>query len=40
MVPNEKQMERFRTLTQIPGISAHEMRVRDNLKKELSRFSG
>ncbi len=38
MVPNEKQMERFRTLTQIPGISAHEMRVRDYMKRELSRF--
>jgi len=32
-------MERFRTLTQIPGLSAHEMRVRDYMKKELSRHS-
>ncbi len=39
MTPNEKQMERFRTLTQLPGLSAHEMHVRDYMKKELSRFS-
>jgi len=39
MIPNERQMERFRTLTQIPGLSAHEMRVRDYMKKELSRHS-
>lgn len=31
-------MERFRTLTQLPGISAHEMRVRDYMKQELSRY--
>ena len=29
-------MERFRTLTQLPGLSAHEMRVREYMKKELS----
>ena len=39
MVPNELQMERFRTLTQLPGLSAHEMRVRDYMKKELARYS-
>lgn len=39
MRPTDKQMERFRTLTQIPGISAHEMRVRDYMKKELSRYA-
>ncbi|PKL06639.1 MAG: peptidase M28 [Spirochaetae bacterium HGW-Spirochaetae-9] len=39
IVPSEKQMERFRTLTQIPGLSAHEMRVREYMKKELSRHS-
>ena len=32
-------MNRFRTLTQLPGVSAHEMRVREYMKKELSRFS-
>jgi len=36
MIPTEKQMERFRTLTQLPGLSAHEMRVREYMKKELS----
>jgi putative aminopeptidase FrvX len=35
MTPNEKELERFKTLTQIPGISAHEMRVREYMKKEL-----
>jgi len=39
MIPTEKQMERFRTLTQLPGLSAHEMRVREYMKKELSRHS-
>lgn len=32
-------MNRFRTLTQLPGVSAHEMRVREYMKKELSRYS-
>ena len=39
MIPTEKQMERFRALTQLPGLSAHEMRVREYMKKELSRHS-
>ncbi|MFA6366012.1 MAG: hypothetical protein WCX13_02345, partial [Candidatus Hydrogenedentales bacterium] len=39
MIPTERQMERFRTLTQIPGVSAHEMRVREYMKKELSKFA-
>ncbi len=39
MIPTELQMERFRTLTQIPGVSAHEMRVREYMKKELSRYA-
>lgn len=39
MTPTEKQMERFRILTQLPGLSGHEMRVRDYMKKELSRSS-
>jgi len=39
MIPTEQQMNRFRTLTQLPGVSAHEMRVREYMKKELSRYS-
>lgn len=37
--PDAAQLERFRTLTQLPGISAHEMRVREYMKAELSRYS-
>lgn len=40
MLPDSTQLERFSTLTQIPGISAHEMRVRDYMKQELSKHSG
>lgn len=39
MTPTQPQMERFRTLTQLPGLSGHEMRVREYMKKELTRFS-
>ncbi|HWP68216.1 MAG TPA: hypothetical protein VN437_02865, partial [Rectinemataceae bacterium] len=39
MIPTEQQMNRFRTLTQLPGVSAHEMRVREYMKKELSLYS-
>jgi putative aminopeptidase FrvX len=39
MVPNATQLERFRALTQIPGIAAHEMRVREYMKKELSKHA-
>ncbi|HEY9054551.1 MAG TPA: M42 family metallopeptidase [Rectinemataceae bacterium] len=39
MTPSQAQLERFAEITQIPGIAAHEMRVREYLKKELSRFS-
>ncbi|MCE5256904.1 MAG: M42 family metallopeptidase [Spirochaetaceae bacterium] len=39
MQPDAVQMERFKTLTQLPGISAHEMHVREYMKQELSRFS-
>jgi len=38
-VPNAASMERFRTLTQLPGISGHEMRVRDYMKREMSRYT-
>ena len=39
MTPSEKEIERFRTLTQLPGIAAHEMRVRDYMKTQLSAYS-
>jgi len=39
MLPTDTQMKRFETLTQLPGISAHEMRARDYMKKELARYS-
>jgi len=36
MTPTDSQLERFRILTQLPGISAHEMRVRDYMKSQLA----
>lgn len=39
MVPNATQLERFSALTQIPGIAAHEMRVREYMKKELAKHA-
>jgi putative aminopeptidase FrvX len=39
MTPSEKEIERFRTLTQLPGIAAHEMRVRDYMKAQFSAYS-
>lgn len=39
MVPTQEQLERFRTLTQLPGISAHEMRVRDYMKSQLGAYA-
>jgi putative aminopeptidase FrvX len=38
MTPSEKEIERFKTLTQLPGIAAHEMRVREYMKTQLSAF--
>lgn len=39
MVPTQEQLDRFRILTQLPGVSAHEMLVRDYMKSELSRYA-
>jgi len=39
MIPDEIQMRRFEILTQLPGISAHEMKVREYMKNELKRDS-
>jgi len=39
MTPSEKELKRFETLTQLPGISAHEMRVREYMKTQLSAHS-
>lgn len=39
MTPSEKQLDRLSILSQLPGISAHEMRVREYMKAQLSAFS-
>jgi putative aminopeptidase FrvX len=39
MLPDNAQIERFKALTQIPGIPAQEQRVREYMKRELGRFS-
>ncbi len=39
MTPTKEQLERFEALTQIPGIAAHEMRVREYMKEQLSRYA-
>lgn len=39
MTPTEAQLKRFETLTQLPGLPAHEHLVRDYMKHELSRHT-
>ncbi len=39
MTPTKEQLERLEKITQLPGIPAHEMQVREYLKEELSKYS-
>ncbi|HOX30799.1 MAG TPA: M42 family metallopeptidase [Spirochaetales bacterium] len=39
MIPDKEQLRLFETLTQIPGVAAHEMAVRDFMKAELSKHA-